>query len=263
MQNRYVGDVGDFGKYGLLKALCAPAQDDQHPALSLGVVWYLVPDETHNDDGRHIRYLKVPGKTLNVYGTCDMELYTKLQWIVEERVRRKVGTIRELGILPAGTTFYEKFLTFDGMPGIGPYAVAARLAHRSQWVQGAHKATNGSDLIFVDPDNGLEIPSTKHHHIEGPKYAFLDEVSPYFDRGQSLVIYHHISRKETAENQVWSRLFQLMEHLGCENPFALLYHRGTSRSFLVVPASNHGEPLLERAGRFVHVPWSRHFELIR
>lgn len=39
MQDRYVGDIGDFGKYGLLRALCA------HD-LSLGVVWYLVPDES-------------------------------------------------------------------------------------------------------------------------------------------------------------------------------------------------------------------------
>lgn len=45
MQNRYVGDVGDFGKYHLLKALCRG--DDGKAALSLGVVWYLVPDENN------------------------------------------------------------------------------------------------------------------------------------------------------------------------------------------------------------------------
>ena len=49
MQNRYTGDIGDFGKLGLLRVL--------HSAgLSIGVNWYLTPDETHNGDGRHIAY---------------------------------------------------------------------------------------------------------------------------------------------------------------------------------------------------------------
>ena len=47
MQDRYVGDVGDFGKYGLLRALCGGD-------LTLGVVWYLYPDEEANNDGDDI-----------------------------------------------------------------------------------------------------------------------------------------------------------------------------------------------------------------
>src|SRR5829696_4979011 len=54
MQDRYVGDVGDFGKYGLLRTLGA--------GLSLGVVWYLVPNESHNADGKHTSYL-IPSRT--------------------------------------------------------------------------------------------------------------------------------------------------------------------------------------------------------
>lgn len=54
MQNRYTGDVGDFGTYGLLRALAAPA--GARP-MRLGVVWHLVPDESHNADGKHVGYL--------------------------------------------------------------------------------------------------------------------------------------------------------------------------------------------------------------
>lgn len=46
MQNRYVGDIGDFGKLGLLRQL-------HKTGLSIGVNWYLTPDETHNGDGWH------------------------------------------------------------------------------------------------------------------------------------------------------------------------------------------------------------------
>ena len=51
MQNRYTGDIGDFGKLGLLRAL-------QASGLTVGVNWYLVPDENHNSDGRHVQYLE-------------------------------------------------------------------------------------------------------------------------------------------------------------------------------------------------------------
>ena len=48
MQDRYFGDVGDFGKYGLLRVLCGLWGG---PNFKLGVVWYLFPDENHNADG--------------------------------------------------------------------------------------------------------------------------------------------------------------------------------------------------------------------
>ena len=41
MQNRYAGDVGDFGKLGLLRQLTSSQ-------LDIGVNWYLAPDESHN-----------------------------------------------------------------------------------------------------------------------------------------------------------------------------------------------------------------------
>ena len=39
--------LGDFSKLGLLRSL-RPA------GLSIGLNWYLTPDETHNGDGRHV-----------------------------------------------------------------------------------------------------------------------------------------------------------------------------------------------------------------
>jgi len=45
MQDRYAGDVGDFVKLGLLRAIS--------PGRKLGVAWYRYPDEAHNGDGRH------------------------------------------------------------------------------------------------------------------------------------------------------------------------------------------------------------------
>ena len=51
MQDRYAGDVGDFGKLALLRALA--------PGRRLRVCWYRCSGagET-NDDGRHVDYLE-------------------------------------------------------------------------------------------------------------------------------------------------------------------------------------------------------------
>ena len=66
MQNRYTGDIGDFGKIGLLRYF--------EREFTLGVNWYLTPDETHNGDGRHIGYLQK-----NEFRLCDQQLWTELR----------------------------------------------------------------------------------------------------------------------------------------------------------------------------------------
>ena len=77
MQNRYTGDIGDFGKLGLLRVL-------QSAGLSIGLNWYLTPDETHNGDGRHVSYLG-----LQEFRACDEGLWLALRAIVEARLHRK------------------------------------------------------------------------------------------------------------------------------------------------------------------------------
>jgi len=52
MQDRYVGDVGDFGKIGMLRQI-------EESGLRIGVNWYLTykPEEHINADGKNIGYL--------------------------------------------------------------------------------------------------------------------------------------------------------------------------------------------------------------
>lgn len=77
MQNRYTGDIGDFGKYGLLKSISSP---ENRQNLSLGVVWCLVPEEEENEDGNDTKYLD--GR--EEFNQCDPELYKALREIVKK-----------------------------------------------------------------------------------------------------------------------------------------------------------------------------------
>ena len=259
MQGRYVGDLGDFGKYGLLKALCAPEETASYFHLSLGVVWYLVPDEGHNQDGKHIQYLVPSASNQEKFRICDPVLYDVLGRIVRSG-QRDVSSIRKFGVLPAGTRFYERPLTFDRLFGAGVGVQRRRNEVRNDWLKVALESTASCDLVFIDPDNGLEVKVGAHQR-RGPKYSFFNELVPFSNRGQSLVVYHHMSRRGSATQQVMCRLAQIEDRLGL-GAFALLYHRGSARAFFVVPVEEHGEVLRSRIEKFLEGPWARHFEVV-
>ena len=297
MQNRYVGDLGDFGKYGLLRWLSLPGRtgEDQTlaPSLSLptvvdtsganasdegymlplwppeeancnqsltvGVVWYLVPDETHNSDGKHIHYLDPSAYNQERYRDCDPTLYDTLREIVRSN-RRDVSSIRDCQVLPMGTRFYEAVLTFNRPDDQSPFTREHRVARRRAWLYNALKFTAGCDVVFVDPDNGLEVKVGPYQR-RGPKYVFFDDLLPYLERNQSLVIYHHIGRQGSARDQIRERLTQINSKLGRE-AFALLYHRGSARAFFIVPAPRHRMNLISKAKMIMLSPWARHFELL-
>ena len=259
MQNRYVGDVGDFGKYHLLKSLCIGNNNELD--LSLGVVWYRVPDENHNDDGKHIRYLEQTHSNLARFRSGDPALYDSLSEIIKGD-KRDVSIIKEFNVLPTNTVFYETPLSYEGMPNNSPAVRKDRIIYRKRWSSKALDATLGCNLIFVDPDNGLEVNSVKSHQKTGPKFTFFEELLPFAKRGQSLVIYHHLCRSGSAEVQIKERLDQLKEKLGIDNVYALLYKRGTLRAFFIVPSSEHIGLLKERGIRLTQIsPWKEHFSV--
>src|SRR5262249_10589006 len=151
MQDRYTGDLGDFGKYGLLRALC---HSDDKPSLRLGMVWYLVPSESHNEDGKHINYLKDPRMRLR---ECDPALYDELRNLFSDggnkvvSESRRVATVESSGLLPHHSTFYGRVLSYsNGM------CIADRARKRDAWLEGALDKTSSSELVFLDPDNGIE-----------------------------------------------------------------------------------------------------------
>ena len=99
MQDRYTGDLGDFSKLGILRAL-------EMAGLSIGVNWYLTPDDNHNGDGRHVKYLD-----REEYKACDAALWLELKNIVESN-HRKACYLENENILQA--CFTQKDLILLG-----------------------------------------------------------------------------------------------------------------------------------------------------
>ena len=197
MQDRYVGDIGDFGKYGLLRELFGcPEEPESGCGLRLGVAWYLSPDESEKTDGKFIDYLWKPKTKDKKLRDCDPMLYKELYRIVLERNRRRILEVQDSGILLKDTLYYEQCLSY---PDREPQS--SRRLRREAWLNGALEATKTADVVFVDPDNGIsEKPIQFRKH--GPKCVFMEDLSQFYERGQSLVIYHHLGRQGAAIEQI-------------------------------------------------------------
>ena len=67
MQDKYAGDIGDYGKFILLNQVLQAAGNNS----KLGINWYrIVHQELNNNDGRHIDYLK-PGPQEQDFSCCS------------------------------------------------------------------------------------------------------------------------------------------------------------------------------------------------
>ncbi len=253
MQDRYVADLGDFGKYGLLKVLSSPLEPRSR--LCLGVVWYLVPDESHTTDGSRIGYLSLSGHGAAYFRDCDPALYDALGKLVSSG-RRNVGSVGVSAVLPHGTVFFREPLTFQGVPR----DEKARTKFRAAWLASACRATAKCDLVFLDPDNGFGGTIGPHRN-HGVKYAYPSEAAAFLNRGQAVVVYHHIGRQGTARDQI-ARQFRHFSAGRGRSLFALLYHRGTARAFFVIEPRGGNHRLLDRVKTMLSGPWSRHFELV-
>jgi len=56
-----------------------------------------------------------------------------------------------------------------------------------------------ADVVFLDPDNGIETPTAKMTKPDAVKYAFINEIKQYYDQGQSVIIYNHRNRQQLAD----------------------------------------------------------------
>ncbi|MBN1592606.1 MAG: hypothetical protein JW941_05090 [Candidatus Coatesbacteria bacterium] len=261
MQNQYCCDQGDFGKYGLLRWLCFPDPDGE--GLRIGLMWYLVPNEA-NSDGKHISYLYDTPKNRRKFRICDPVLWEELKGLLESG-KRNIQESQRSGILPAETVYFGKELKWpEDMPANTPAGQEARRKCRSQWWQQGFDRTQDCQVVFFDPDNGLSPDSVKQYRKKGPKFAFNDEITPFYKRGQSVILYQHINRSEKAHLQIEWRLEQIQKASGAKSGFALHYHRGTARAYLVIPTDEHAALLQSRAREMCNGLWGKqgHFSYV-
>lgn len=236
MQNRYVGDVGDFGKYGLLRSLFKDTDK------RLGVNWYLVPDETHTNDGKHIDYLNKPA-----FRSCDPVLFDQLQQLVSKG-QRDVSFVERSGLLPPGTVFFSTTVP-SGQQGY----------HRYDWFSKSLHALKGCDALFLDPDNGLEVASVSSGSDKLGKYVLYQDIAKYYRAGFSLIVYNH--RDRSKEDDYQKRFTKISDTIGKHVPLPIMrFRRYSVRDYVFVLQDDLREVVTEGLVRLARSPWAEHWE---
>ena len=244
-----------FGKFGLLRVLCG---QDNASRLGLGVVWYLVENESHNKDGKYTKYLRDDSKE---FSCCDSELYDGLRRllvddhgdVVPDR-RRRVAMVEGSSILATGTNFFGDFLKYQN----GTH-FKDRLHVRSEWLDCALRVTAQADIVFLDPDNGIECQSVSKTAKKGPKYAFWDEIEAFAARKQTVVVYHHLGRSCTSAEQVKKIRQQFEKRLQDFTILHVVFRRGTQRAYFIAATVDHRNVLTSRLSHMLTTPWNNHF----
>lgn len=202
----------------------------------MAVIWYLFSDENHNSDGRHVSYLKDPD-----LARLDPDLHAALGKIVKNN-RRNVRAIAASGILPADTTFFST--TIHDRKNEIRLLRAARARKRAIWLKKALASAKDHQLVFLDPDNGLETASVQHHSPKSGKYVFWNEVTEFWEAGHSLIIYHHLNRTATVARQAELLKAKFRERFP-DAPILrhFLARRGSCRHFWIIGRDEHAQAL--------------------
>lgn len=215
MKDQYFGDVNDYRKYGLLRVL-------EEAGLRLLASWMRTPDDG-STDGRHLSYLD----RVEEYRGFDPELFDRLQDAVGAEGQRCLSVIEESGLL--GDAVFQSAILEVGE--------AARRAYFEETA----RLAKGRDLVFLDPDNGLEVSSVRPNGPKAPKYVFWDEVEMIAGDGgpkgggRSLLVYQHFPRVDRSRYSL-ERGQAAMHRTGRSTAYAI---RTSHVLFLLLPAPAH------------------------
>ena len=170
MKNQYFGDINDYKKYGLLRSIISSTK------LQILVTWMLTEDDG-STDGKFIEYLNTPEK----WKHFDQLLYEETVSFLESNEERSVSMIENTNLL-YGSQYFSEFVP-DHSEG------------RDNWFSNLLLQSKNVDLVFLDPDNGLEIKSKKYGTKNSSKFLYWHEVVSLWKSGKSLLMYQHFIRE--------------------------------------------------------------------
>lgn len=165
MKNQYFGDFGDYQKFSLLKMLRDVGR------FKITTHWMKTTDDG-GADGRHIGYLKKP----QTWNSFDKSIFDFIKKHVDNKTRN--------------LALYEK-----SAHAIGIKFVNDHVENPKKRLKLLDEIRNDkkSNLIFFDPDNGIEVKSTNSRNVH--KYVLWGDIETTFNSGKSVLIYQHFSRK--------------------------------------------------------------------
>ena len=134
-----------------MRSLC---EDKHGVALRHGVLWYQFDGRDNSSDGGHTQYILGTSSAELRLRECDRKLYENMRRLLVGTTR-SVAAVDAVGALPAITLLFNRELNFDQM-----VSKDERCAKRRNWITAGLREVEEAEVVFADPDNGLEVPNT-------------------------------------------------------------------------------------------------------
>lgn len=173
MKHQYFGDVNDYVKYGLLRCFV-------EAGFRLGVCWMLTPSDSSRD-GRKIQYLK----QRHEWRHHDVPLFDHLKRKVLDEGVKHLSHIEGSGLL-------------ERVPFVGDVVPASK-TERLRWHSSVLSKFESANLVFYDPDNGIEVESTPLGRKNSSKFVYWTELADVWRMGPSVLVYQHFRREPRTE----------------------------------------------------------------
>jgi hypothetical protein len=213
MRTRHVGNVGDLGKLALLRQLMEGRQ--------LAVCWYLTGDEVSDKlPRRYFDYLDRP----DAFRHLAPEVFDTLKEIAQDTSARcPLGALQASGIL--GNALFHG----ESVPKRGPL--------RRSWALELVQSVERADLVFLDPNSGIQGTRLTPDHVA------LSELAALRRQDRVLVIGQQQSGRRSDARFLRDRL----QSLRCERIELIRFRLGFSRFYVV---ADHDDAMSMRIASF-------------
>lgn len=170
MKNQYFADVNDYTKYCILR------QFSDVPKI---IYWMLTKDDSR-PDGRKLKYLESPQSA-----GLDKELWDHLSACVSNDCRHVSYIEGWLG----NVLHYEERIIDDWVKrkGISNEVIS--------WVR-------KDQIVFLDPDNGYQVPSYPEDTLRSNKYVYASEIRRLLERNATIILFQHLRMGQTVADMV-------------------------------------------------------------
>ena len=170
MQDTYVGDIGDFGKFVLLRRL-------EKEGFKIGINWYKTDLPGALKDGDY----EIPCLFDN---SEEGEIAKQLRGLFDAKSPplRSIEALENLKLIGSNCYYHA--------------AVPQTGVDRKHWYEESKKKFQDCNLVFLDPDNGLQVNSVKENSKKSVKYVYTREIMDYLknENCKCVMFYNHRSR---------------------------------------------------------------------
>ncbi|MGE0406582.1 MAG: hypothetical protein AB7O65_09795 [Candidatus Korobacteraceae bacterium] len=237
MQDKYVGDIGDFGKFALLNVVAGAP-------LRSGVIWYRNDRPEINEDGNKIHYSSLRH--------LDPAVYDHLKSVRSND--RTIAGLEKSGVLPANKCCFGNPVPCARSACLSSSTRQQQCKERSEWFSKALNVVAEADVVYLDPDNGLAPPRCGKASARSVKYVYRDEIEQLLDRKQSVILYQHLPM--VSIDGLMTRQRNLLTFNGITSAWALSFHRISVRLYYFFAATKeHATVLRRRLDSFLASGW--------